>query len=131
LPLKLTSSSSRAQVALTSDADSDRRDCVDAVEGAPELDDELDAELEGLALALLGLAFDSGVEEVEGVGATLGTGAAGAGAAVRVAPLLMRARPTVINTKIATARRTRTRRNQYVPTGSGPSGWSMPLMGRA
>lgn len=83
----------------------------------------------GLGLALLGLDTGPLVRVGLGLRLTVGLGATGGGAAGRVAPLLARARPRLIKTKIIRARMTRTRRNQYVRTGSGPSGWSTPLMG--
>ena len=88
--------------------------------------------LVGLAVGLaVELAVGLDVEVVVGLALRLSIalGATGGGAAARVAPLLARARPRLTKTKIIKPRMTRTRRNQYVRTGSGPSGWSMPLMG--
>jgi hypothetical protein len=86
----------------------------------------------------VGLGDDDGVAVGVAVGVALGvalgdavSAACGGGASWRVAPLLALASPRLTRTKINKARRTSTRLSQYVRAGSGPSGWSTPLITRA
>lgn len=105
-PSTLTCSSSRSQLAVTpvvveeeDEEDVDEDDSVDGVGVEPVL-----------GLEELTVGPSDGL--AAGLGARVGAEGGGGAAVVRVAPLLTRASPTLISTKITKARMTRTRRNQ-------------------